>query len=354
MSRTLNPTAGKSIVRKQGVALWAGAGNVVTVLLQRQNLYRGIGLRYQAQPTLTAANNTVANTAKGDEWGGISRVRGVVNGTDALFDLTGDDLYMLNKLLFGIQPRITPTLGDGATANPAIDSFLHIPLWALGALKPMETCYESWRAGTFQLEITFANYTAINTAATAWTANPQVEVYTDELTPAFDDSGNLKYVPPFVPRIVRQYFDFATAQTAGKCYLDSSPYHRGLYLNVQAAGGGADLTTALTNVKLFAGTSMVRDLSAPALLPYGELMNRLSANIEIDSTNIARQTRGRVSQSSDPRAWYPLIVTEDGYLSEAVGGMNAQDVYLEVQTSAACRIVALCLQVLPNPAAQAA
>lgn len=350
MSKTLNPTAGKSIIRKQGVALWAGANNVVTLQLQRQNLYRGLGIRYQATPTLTAGNNTVANTAKGDEWGGLSRIRVVVNGTDALLDMTGDDLYMLNKTAFGIQPRITPTLGDGATANPALDSFLHIPFWALRCLKPMDTAYESWRAGSLQIELTFANYTAINTAATAWTANPQVEVYSSEITPAFDGNNNLKFVPPWVPRIVRQYVDFATSQTGGKFYLDSAPYHRGILLNVQASGGGDDLTTALTNVKLFAGTTQHRDLAASVALRYGELLQSLPANIEIDSTNIARQTRGRVSQSSDPRAWYYISLPEDGYMSEAIGGLNAQDVYLEFQTSAACRIVAICQQVLPNPA----
>jgi hypothetical protein len=208
--KTLNPTAGKSIVRKQGTFVYAGDGNPVTLLLQRANLYRGLGIRLQHQITATAANNTVANTAKGDEWGAISRLRVVVNGTDAIVDLTGDDLYMLNRYGFGVQPRVTPTLGDGVTANPAVDSYLHVPFWALRCRKPMETAYESWRAGTLQVEITFKTFTSVNTAATAYTANPQVELYTNELTPAFDSSGNLKFVPPFIPRIVRQYADFAT------------------------------------------------------------------------------------------------------------------------------------------------
>src|SRR4051794_20178929 len=98
---TLNASAGKSLNRKQVTALWAGNGNTVTAYMQRAKLYRGIGFRYQATPTLAGAANSVANTQKGDEWGGITSLRVSVNGTDTIFLGTGDDLYMLNKRVYG-------------------------------------------------------------------------------------------------------------------------------------------------------------------------------------------------------------------------------------------------------------
>lgn len=354
MSKTFSPSAGKSIVKPVNVALFNGAGNKVTVELPRLNVLREVGLYLQVTPTVTLGNNTVANTAKGDAWGCISNVRLVVNNTDTVFEMTGDELYALNREEYGVNPRLNPTLGDGATANPALTGLLRIPMWALRCRKPMETALELWRFGSVRVEITFTSWTGINTAATAYTANPQVTVITSELTPAFDPNGVLKYIPPFTPRIIKQYQDFATAQTAGKFFLDGAPFHRKLIINVQANGGGDDLINTLTNVKLFAGSTLLRDFPGAALQPWGELGKGVASFLEIDSTNIARQTRGRISQSSDPRAWYTLDILEDGWLSEAVGGMNSQDVYLELVTSGACRIVILAFQVEPNPAAPVA
>lgn len=342
MPNFLSPTAVTCPVRPATPSVYRGPSVPDRQPMPRQNLLRSIILNLTGAITCTAGNNTVAKTKKGDEWAAVSRIRVITNGTDVLCDLSGDQLWWLNFKGRRVQPTICAALGDGATANPSFDSTLEIPIWLLNSTKPSEGAYETFRPNNLEIEITYADWTSINASATAWTTNPAVAVYVSEQEPS------PLFSPPWVTRVYAQTYDFAGAQTAGRCVLDSGPGYQSIYVNVQAQNGGDDLINTLTNLKLVQGTTTHFNMAANPMLQWGRLNNGSNAGLEIDSTNIARQTRQRISQGSDPRAWYDLSIVRDLYMSEAIVGVNSNDLYLEVATSAACRIVVLSQQIFPN------
>jgi hypothetical protein len=339
----LSPSAAASIVKKQSPAVWRASGQTEIIRLTKQNLYRDLWLTLTATPTLTGANNTVANTKKGDEWGVVTNIRVIANGTDVLFQGTGNDLWMLNMVMLGVCPRVNSALGDGATANPVLTSSLCLPFWLYRGRKPMDAAYESFRVNDLTLEITYGTYTDINSAATAWTTAPNIDVTSSEVEPTPN------FVPSLIQRIYKQSFDYAAAQTAARINLDTGPYYRGILFNVEANGGGNDLATALTNVQVVAGSTVLRNLTGATLLRMGELGAGISAGVEFATTGIATTTNRRISASNNPAAWYFLNFCYDGYMTEAIRTPTSGDLYVELQTSAACRVNLINLQLFPNP-----
>src|SRR4051812_36356216 len=82
--------------RQPPVAYLAGQKQVVQ--LSRNLPMRGIGLRLTATPTLTGVNNTVANTALGDEWNAVTKAELFVNGGTPIFSVPGSALKTLSRL----------------------------------------------------------------------------------------------------------------------------------------------------------------------------------------------------------------------------------------------------------------
>jgi hypothetical protein len=313
------------------------------IQLYKSLWYREITLRLQGQPTLTAANNTVANTAKGDEWGVVKKIEVIANSSDVVFSCSGDDLWWLARYNFGSNPRITPTLGDGATANPAFDSTLTIPFWAVRSAKPMDTILQSDGLQDFRLEITWGTFTDVNTAATAWTANPTIEVgsHESEPTPMFS--------PAWIKRIVKSTQSVAGAQAAFRFPLDVGPAYRGFLINATTPAG-VDTAGLFSNVKLISGSTVFYDQSESMLAQMGNLRNGLPFNIEkVITTGLAYATNPRISASSNLLAWYNLDLCPDGYLSEAISSRNVNELYLEFVTTAAATINVISTQLLPNP-----
>lgn len=335
-----------ALFRKQIPHTWPGANATTIQQLNKSLAYREIYIRLTCQPTLTAANNTVGNTAKGDEWGVIKRVRILANSSDVLVDLSGDQLWWMNRLAYGNNPRPFVGLGDGTTANPAIDSTLAIPLWATRAGKPMDSVFDSGGLTDFRMEITWGTFTDINTAATAWTATPLVTVssHENELTPAF--------YPPLIKRIVAQQLIPAGASTNFRFPLDVGPLYRGFWINAATnATPAVDTPGLFTNVRLISGSTIFIDLDEKTLHDAMELRSDTPSGVEFTSAGVPYQTALRVSGNSNPRAWYNLDLVTDGYLSECINTARFNEFYLEFATTGACQLNVISQQFLANPRA---
>lgn len=335
-----------ALFRKQIPHIYPGNNGTSIQQLNKSLAYREIYLTLSGQPTLTAANNTVANTAKGDEWGVVKRVRVLANSSDVLFDVTGDQLWWLNRYYFGNRPKITVGLGDGATANPAFNSTLVLPFWAMRAGKPMDSVFDSGGLTDFRIEVTFGTFTDVNTAATAWTVNPTVNIasHENELTPAF--------YPPLVKRTVAQQQIVAGASTNFRFNLDVGPLYRGFLLNAATNATPAVDTPALfTNVKLISGSTIFFDLDETTLQQAMTLRSDTPFAIEKTTAGLAYQTTPRISAFSQETAWYNLDLVTDGYLSEAINTARFNEFYLEFAVPGACQLNVLSHQFLVNPRA---
>lgn len=327
------------VTRRQQPVTYTGSGNKQIIQLNKGLLYRMMYLRLTATPTLTAANNTPANTAIGDEWGVIKKIEIIANGSDVLFSCNGNDLWWMNRYFFDTLAHVSPNLGDSATANPAIDSTLILPFWSPRSTKKYDTAFYSGEVTDFRLEITWGNYTDINSAATAWTTQPNLEVGSTESDPG-------PALPPVLRRIIKYVQLPAGANGAFRMPLDVGPRYRGFLINA-LNNAGAEASAQFSNVKLVSGSTVFCDISESMLKQAGDLMYGLPFGIEKTTAGVAYQTCPRVSANSSLNAWYSLDLVNDGYLTESIDTSALSELYLEFNVAAACTLNVLANQLIP-------
>lgn len=336
-----------ALFRKQIQHTYPGNNGTSIQQLNKSLAYREIYLTLTGQLTLAGASNTVANTARGDEWGVLKRVRVIANSSDVIVDVSGDQLWWLNRQMFGNKPKLTVALGDGATANPAFTSTLCIPFWATRAGKPMDAVLDSGGLTDFRIEITWGTFTDVNSAASAWTANPAISVssHENELTPAF--------YPPLVGRKVAQQQIVAGVSTNFRFNLDVGPLYRGFLINATTnATPAVDTAGLFSNVRLISGSTIFVDIDEPTLQQAMTLRSDTPFSIEkVTGTGIAFQANARINPNANEAAWYNLDLVTDGYLSEAINTARFNEFYLEFTTTAGCVLNVLSYQYLANPRA---
>lgn len=326
--------------RKQQSVIWTGNNSKMVVPLSRGMIYREIMLRLQGSPTLTGVNNTRANTLIGDEWGCVKRIDIVANGTDVLRTFSGDDLWWLNRYYYGLNPRVSPTIGDGSTANPSFDSTLLIPFWSPRSVKPLDTALDSRELSDLRLEITWGTFTDVNSAATAWTTNPSLEVASYE---SFGVDG-----PFSLKRVFKQIAQPSAANTAYRVDLPVGPQYRGLLINTKNSANTTDSSSIITNIKLVSGSTVFVDLSENMMFQYASIKNDLTFNItRATATGIQYQIDPKASTASVERSWYMLDLVGDGFLTEAIDTYGLSEFYLEFNVTGAGSINILPTQIIP-------
>lgn len=322
--------------RRQQPVTYTGSGNKQVIQLNKGLIYRQIALRLTHAVTLTAANNTPALTQVGDEWGAIAKVELIANGSDVMFSMSGENLWWYNYHLFPDRANITTTIGDSATANPAIDSVLIIPFWSKNSAKGSDTWFYSGEVTDFRLEITWANYTNVNSSATGWTTQPNVEVQSIE--------SALASLPPLLGRTIT-YVQLPTgANPAFRFPLDVGPLYRGFIFNAKT--GGSDTAGLFSNVKLVSGSTVFCDISESMLAKTGREMYGISHSQIVQASGVAYQAGPKISTGSKLLGWYNLDLIGDGYLTEAINSANLSELYLEFNMTAAATITLLARQLI--------
>lgn len=337
------PPVPTPIWRKQNPIVSQGQKGQQISKLNRTLVYRQLQLELTGAPTVTAGNNTAANTLMGDEWGCLANLQLQANGSDVLRNFTGDDLYWMNAFWYKqpLGPHVTPTLGDAATANPAFDSTLLLPFWYPDAFHPFDTLVNAGLYTDFQLLATFTDWTGINSAATAWTSSPQIAISSHEQVLPADpnDQPKLNWVVKKLSNIP------GGANSAYRVLLDAGVNYSRFLINIKNSAGTADagstasatLPTALvSNVKVVgAGGRIYEDRSV------AELIQECRVRKMMPDTGIARR-----STSSNFGAWFEIDLCPDGRLKEAMP--NPNDAYLEFNVTANCQINVFPSILFPN------
>lgn len=321
------------IYRKQTPVVYPGSGNNQPVKLYKTLVYRELNVELVCSPTLTAANNTAANTGMGDEWAVLKQLQLTVNGSDQLRTFSGDDLWWLNYFWYGQPPKTTATLADGATANPAIDSTLIVPFWMPRAFHPFDSLVDSGRFNDVQLSATFGNYTDINSAATGWTTQPTLNLLSHEQVLPADPNDQ-----PKINWVIKKLVNTpAGANGSYPVPLDSGVSYRGFIINIKTAAGTADVTnpaTFVSNVKVVgAGGRVYYDA------PWQDLVSYQRSRMGLP------QTVARRGASSNDQAWGYIDLCQDGRLTEALP--NPADAHLEFNVLQSCQINVLVNQIFP-------
>ena len=308
-----------------------------SIVIPTGYLLRELVLDLSMQPTLTAANNTAANAGRADEWTYIRRVELTADG-ETLRSLSGAELVWLNYFMLRTIAQRNAQLGDATTANPVLRSQLVLPLWNVGGLTPIDSQLDTSRYTSLRLDITTGPVTDVNSAATAWTTAPTIQVCAYQavgITGPFSQSYALS----------REYA-FAGAVTQQRCSLDvGNGVYRGFLVNYRNAATEVD-TATMTELRLVSGTTVIRDYDATVqrfLSRYrGEQFFPIGAR-GADVPFLA-------SSNSVRNAWNfidlaPIVA--GGYLSEGFDARGVSNLDLQVSTSVAGRLTVLPLLFVP-------
>lgn len=335
------------ITRRQAPLVYPGNNAKQVIQLNKSMVIRELMLRLTAQLTLAGASNTAALTKQGDEWALVKKIEIVANGADVLFSMTGEQLAKYNRIGIGNNKRVMTNLGDGATANPSLDSTLILPLWMWRAARAFDTALDSSQFSDLRLEVTFGTFTDVNGAATAFTANPAVEIGSHESSMPAAANGQ----PIALRRTIVQQLAVTGASASFRFPLDVGPRYRSFIINTKDnAGTPVDSTGIISNVKLVSGSTVFFDCSEPMLRQWGQLRADIPFGQEKDSTNIVRRvSSGDISTSADQDAWYHVELCTDGMLSESIDTSQFNEFYFEFTTLAAGTIYVISNQLLPLP-----
>ena len=290
--------------------------------LSRGMIYRELYLNLTLQPTLTNANNTQANTMLGDEWGVVKKIEVIANGTDVLKSISGDDLWWLNFFLYRAPPQVQPTIGDGATANPSISSWLILPLWDPHNERPIDTCLDSRILSDLRIEITWGTFTDVNSAATAWTVQPQLNVHTRE---AFGISG------PFTQwRLFPIAVPISAANPQLQVQLPVGKVYRAFL--IKAISNGSESGAVLNNFKFQSGSTVFADQPA-ALINQTEVVRRgmprgFSGGAGGTYDQLRRSTKSTIN------GIYFFDQVMDGMLTESIDALGFSELTLELDVLA--------------------
>lgn len=334
-----------------------------TVLLPTSNVIRKLWVTLTSQPTLTAGNNTVAKTLPGDDLAGYQfKLR--YNGGDTALQLSGRRLWLINKFLLGSalqNPPLNTNLGDGATANPSLQTTLQLPIFECPINKrPADTWVWPGNLSSFNLDVTFpTSYTQLNGSATGWTTNPQCQVnglfstlgvrQRDSLMNPALKAGSFIY-PAYGMRLVEQSQVYSGAANNQTMNLPSGRFgYRGLLVEATTTASPPVETAGLiTNLQLLNGNvETLVDIPESILnqVTYdGGLRNFQQAN-----TGIAFSVQGQISGSNSNTAVYWIDLCPDGQLQESVWTNSNDQLQLNFNLSAGCTINVVPVQMLQLP-----
>jgi len=293
-----------------------------TEALSRGYVYRELYLRLTGAPTLLAANNTLANTQRGDEWGVVKRIEIIANGTDVLRSIDGNALRWMNLLWYGVQPKQTFTLGDGAAVNPAFDSTLILPFWLPRSAHPLDTALDSSELSSLEIAITWGTFTDINSAATAWTTLPSMDVISLE---SFGMTGPFSQLRQWVIQK-----DISATSPRFIIDLPTGNMFRGFLLNTTEPAN-IDDAAVLNNFKLIAGTTVFADMAEQPLFDVEQARNSI---VRMFAGGAAGgYTADQRSANSNREAWYLYDHVTDGRLAEAIDTLGFSEFKMELDVT---------------------
>lgn len=277
--------------------------------------YRLLKLRLKCQPTVTGVNNTAANTKRGDEWAVVKKIEILANGTDVVKTIDGPALRWMNAVWAGVMPKVSATLGDGATANPSLDSTLFLPFMMPRSIRPIDSLLDSSVLSNLEVAVTWGTYTDINATATGWTTQPTLEVNSDE---SFGQEGS-KFSNWRVFSINQT---ITATEPQYQIDLPVGQVYRGFTLIFTDAD--VESGAILNNFKWKSGTNVFADVSA------GVLNDEWPEKIGLDRF---RADNTFVSTSTKLAGVYHYDHVDDGYLSEAIDTIGFSEHHLELDVT---------------------
>lgn len=303
--------------------------------LSRAMVVYGWQLSLSGQLACTAANNTRANTRRGDELAVIKRITITVDGGDVIFNMTGEDLWHINRHFFGAQPPMS-TVGDATTLNPSIGTALFIPFVRPRAYDIGDTLLDLRRYQSATVTIDWGTHTDINAAATGWTVNPSADITPIGFTrgaAGVDDEplySGLRYTLHEV--------DFAGATSNGELKLPTGPLYTGFLINQRDASGNDALIA--TDFQIESNNYRYCDWGTVRANYFGNAYTGAGFpfNAALNSGNGGEAFVRRSTATATNLGWTGYHPTFTGRLSESLDSFGLGEMKFKFNVTAAGRI----------------
>lgn len=286
---------------------------VSTYRIDASGVIYGIALTLAGQLLVAAADNTAANTRRGDEWGIIKNIR-LFAGSELRVDLSGDELWWLNRQWFGQSPRLSTQLGDTTVTNAAFGSTLVLPFFTPGAVRPHDTLLNPANYDQIRLEVTWGDAKDINANATngfAGVTQPSLNLHIAE------DSERVADGKVYVPRyILRREIDASGANSALDMQLSTDRTFFRLHLNTRDTSTPAlDDGGVLNSLKLISGAREYYSSDYSTARDMYNLIGEVPTGLVLtDTADVYRSVRVNTANKTD--GWASLGLAYDGsYLS---------------------------------------
>jgi hypothetical protein len=314
---------------KQEPTLNYSANGFETQEVSRGGILHALFLKLTGQLTCTGANNTRANTLRGDAMALIRKLRVRVNSQENVLELDGPGLIADCEFLSGAKPRdLTGTLGDGATANPSFTVVIPL-LFSVPRRKfrlPIDTALDC-RASVMsklEIEIDWKDHLAINASATGFTTAPRIIV---ESQKSFDAD------PKMSPGYLRRFLQAQTLSATNPkeiVRLATTQSYYGALINTTDAG--ADSSAILNRIKLVSGSNIFEDHD-PVILNdgYGRIWQ--GHRSRAFSGAAFGYLDPMISTKWSDRAWYPVEIPFDGNLGELQPAQGLNELVFELDAT---------------------
>jgi len=308
---------------------YPGSGKTDIILLDSGNDWEKLILQVKSTPTLAGASSTPALTMLGDGLGVLTKFELVAGSQEPLWSLSGHQLRKYAELWRGTRLRRSVNLGDAATANPPLIDVVPINFLADRSGNPFSSMLRTAGVKNLTARLTYGTFTDINSAASAFTTNPTVDIYAIEREPA---AG---YAPSWLKKVIGNQKAIGAASTQFRFDLDPGPNYRRLIVTFRNAANTIDDSTICTNLKLVADGYEYFNIPWRVLSDMGDYEADQTPD-HLDSATFGLfRTNGEVSVNYIDAATAVIDIVTDGDLNSCLPTRGLGSFYLEAVTTAA-------------------
>lgn len=305
--------------RQQCIINYQANSQVQSPQLGLGMLYRELYLTLAGEFTSGDLVVAAAGLKNGDEWGAIQRIDVMVNGSDNIVSVTGEELAWWNTFSFG-RPKDLMTLSG--TQTQSFYSTLILPFWDKTTQTPIDSLLNSARLSDLRLNVTWGNPQSVsNSTAALFTTSPTLMVSSRE---CFGISGDFS-----VWRRLRLLDNNVVANDEYTVPLPLGNVYRGFMINTKDANG-VDLADCIDRVQLVSGTNVYFDLDYRTLQKtYRQNFKPIILNNQVNGAFMSPA----ISATADSRAWTFIDLVDDGYLTEAIDTIALSELKLKFKTN---------------------
>lgn len=316
-------------------SIFPGAGKTDIIQLDKGNDWERLSLRIRYAVTLLAANNTVANTKKGDGASILSLVQLVAGSGEPIWSASAHRMRKLAEHWRGNRLMRTLTIGDATTANLAVDDIIPLNFLSDRCGTPFASMLRTAGVKDLSLRLTYQSPDGVfnASASAAFLTSPTVDLLMREREPVAN------FRPTYLKKINETEKVITGAASNFRFDLDTPDRHllRRIYINSQTSAG-LDSASIITNIKLISAGYEFANIAWPTAQQDGDYDADLPPAYGEASTGALFATNAEVSAEYLDSANVVLDLVTDGNLDSALALDDLDGLFLEFVTSGAGKV----------------